>query len=586
MFGKNSNQSPANQLTAENPVAYFCAEYGITDALPIYSGGLGVLAGDIVQESAERDHPLVPIGLFYKRGYFHQLVDCGGQKESYQDIVPDQVPLELLKDSQGETILIEVPIQDRIVYAQVWGFKLANEHRLYLLDTDHWRNNESDRQITDQLYGGDQNKRIQQELVLAIGGSRLLEALNITPSIYHMNEGHSAFLAIELIRRHLVDNPEHSFDQALAAVKSRLVFTNHTLVPAGNDMFPHDLIRSYLGKYIYDAKINIDSILALAANNDKPDHFSVTMFAMRCSTLANAVSKLHGQKAKDIWPDYNLMPITNGVHLPAWVAPELQALWDTTIPDWRTKTDTANSWNNLRKLPEKELWQIHRELKGKMLDEVYNREGIRLDEEALTVVWARRFATYKRPDLLFSDLERLKKLVFDDDKPIQIIVAGKSHPADSQGKQIIEHIEYLSNYQLKRRAIFIDDYSINLAKLLVSGADVWLNTPVFGLEASGTSGMKASANGVIQFTVPDGWAYEVDWYGLGYTLPIEKAETEIYNLFENKIIPTYYRANNNNIPELWVSMMKETIINISPYFSSTRMVNQYIKDLYLPCLNK
>lgn len=584
--GINTKKKSFEDLPKDRPIAYFCAEYGITDNLPIYSGGLGVLAGDIVQEASERNLPFIPIGLFYQRGYFHQMADTAGQKEYYKETIPSQVPLELIKDTKTkDTLLIEVPIADRVVFVQVWKFALPNDHALYLLDTDHWKNNENDRQITDQLYGGDQQHRICQELVLAIGGARLLKFLKVEPSVYHMNEGHSAFLGIELAREKMLAD-QVDFNTALAKVREQIIFTNHTLVPAGNDMFPHDLIRNYLGKYLYDAKINPDDVLAMGQNNDKPDHFAMTMSAMRSASMSNAVSRLHAQKARDIWPDYRLLPITNGVHLPMWVTPELQQIWDEHMPNWRTQTDDIKVWKKLRNLPAPILWQVHREMKGRLLDEVYAREGIRLDEDTLTVVWARRFATYKRPDMLFADLERLKQLVFNEERPIQIIVAGKSHPADEQGKQIIGHIEYLSNYQLKRRAVFIDDYSISLAKYLVAGADVWLNTPVFGLEASGTSGMKASANGVIQFTVPDGWAYEVDWYGLGYTLPIHKAESEIYNLFEKKICPSYYRRNANGIPELWVSMMRETIINISPYFSSARMVKEYVEKMYHPCIDK
>jgi starch phosphorylase len=586
MFGINQNQG--NRITsipADHPVAYFCAEYGITDLLPVYSGGLGVLAGDITQEAAERDLPFLAIGLYYKKGYFHQFVDSEGQNESPQRSNPADVPLELVKDGKGETLLVEVPVQERIVYAQVWQYTLANSHTLYLLDTDHWKNNEADRAITDQLYGGDQDKRIQQEIVLAIGGFRLLHALNITPSVFHMNEGHSAFLTLELIRV-VMQSDKLSFADALAQVKKKLVFTNHTLVAAGNDMFPEERIRYYLGKYAFDSGIGIDNVLSLGKNSEQPDRFSMTMAAMRASVTANAVSKLHAKKARELWPDFSLIPITNGVHLPAWVAPEWQQLWDKFFPEWRQETSNPKVWRKVFGIPHSAIWQTHRELKGKLLDEVYAREGIRLDEDTLTVVWARRFATYKRPDLLFSDVERLKKLLFDEERPVQIIVAGKSHPADSQGKQIIEHIEYLSNYQLKRRAIFVDNYSIGLARYLVSGADIWLNTPVFGLEASGTSGMKASANGVVQCTVPDGWAYEVDWYGLGYSLPIDHTDEELYRLFEQKIIPTYYRRSADQLPELWISMMKETISTVSPYFSSTRLVQEYVNKLYLPVLNR
>jgi starch phosphorylase len=573
----------ASVLPAGQLVAYFCAEYGVGDNLPIYSGGLGVLAGDIFQEAAERNLPFVAVGLFYRKGYFHQYIDERGQNEYVQDINPAEVPLELLKDAKGETLLIEVPINERTVFAQVWKYVIG-ETPLYLLDTNHWKNNEIDQQITDQLYSGDQGKRIQQEIVLGIGGYRLLKTLEIVPTLYHMNEGHSAFLSLELINDELQQGHESHLpmEDAIARAKKRLVFTNHTLVAAGNDTFQHDQIRYFLGNYAFHSGIGIDTVLNLGNVSGQAGMFSMTILAMRASCRSNAVSRLHADKAVDLWPDFHLLSVTNGVHIPAWVAPDLQALWTENIPDWRKYVSDESVWKNIHRIPPKRLWDIHQELKARMLDEVYARTGIRLEQNTLTVVWARRFATYKRPDLLFSDIERLKKLLFSSDRPIQIIVSGKSHPADGQGKDIIKHIEHLANFDLKHRAVFVDDYSISLAKSLVAGADVWLNTPIYGLEASGTSGMKAAANGVVQFTTPDGWAHEVDWYGMGYTLPLDKAESEIYTLFEKKIIPTYYRHTTQGVPEFWVAMMKETIAAVTPAFSSQRMVNDYINTMYFP----
>jgi starch phosphorylase len=577
MLTSTTPKRGASGLGPNDYVAYFCAEYGITDKLPIYSGGLGVLAGDIVQEAAAQKLPFVAVGLFYKKGYFHQFVDSSGQHESTSVITPAKVPLHLAVDEKGETVLIEVPIQERIVYAQIWRFAIG-ETSLFLLDTDHWKNSEADRSITDQLYAGDQTRRIQQELILAIGGYRALERLGITPTIFHMNEGHSAFLSLELISKHM--KADMTLEAAKAAARQQLIFTNHTLVAAGNDAFPHDMVKTLLGKYAFDSGVGIDTVINLGDAPEKPGNFSMTMLALRMSRKSNAVSKLHAKKAKDLWPDFKLEAVTNGVHLPQWVAKEWQDHWNTLMPDWKTNTADPKMWRALNKLSDADLWSTHLELKRKLLDKVYDETGVRLEEDVLTIVWARRFATYKRPDLLFNDIERLKQLVFSSDRPIQIIVAGKSHPADQQGKDIIAHIEYLANYDLKRRAVFVDDYSISLAKYLVAGADVWLNTPIFGLEASGTSGMKAAANGAIQFTTPDGWAYEVDWYGLGYALPIHKAETHIYSLFEKKIIPTFYKQDKQGIPKLWVAMMRDTMATVSPMFSSTRMVNEYVSKMY------
>lgn len=568
----------ATELAEGELVAYFCAEFGITDKLPIYAGGLGILAGDIVQEAAHRKFPLVAIGLFYQKGYFHQFVDTEGQHEQAAEIDPASVPLQLAVDEDGQTVLIEVPIEDRIVFAQVWKYQVGSVSIL-LLDTNHWKNSSADRKITNQLYSGGPEKRILQELVLGIGGFRTLQRLELYPTIYHMNEGHSAFLALELIKTKLAQN--NDFDQALTAARKHLVFTNHTLIKSGNDAFPVELVKTQLKQYAQESGIKIEKILELGQTDDQPGIFSMAILAMRMAYKSNAVSRLHTDEAKKVWPEFTLFPVTNGVFLPAWIDPEWQRVWKEYIPDWKTDMANQKLWRGLNRLPAEKVWQIHNKLKTKLLAEIYNREGVQLDSETLTVVWARRFAAYKRPDLLFNDIEKLKELVFSSDRPIQIIVAGKSHPSDKQGKDIIAQIEYLSNYDLKRRAIFIDDYSITLARLLTAGADVWLNTPIFGLEASGTSGMKSASNGVIQFTTPDGWAWEVDWYGLGYTLPIQKAETQIYKLFEKKIIPTYYQRDNQGIPRIWVEMMKETIMTVSPRFSATRMLNEYIKNIYL-----
>ncbi|MEI6478303.1 MAG: alpha-glucan family phosphorylase [bacterium] len=573
----SANRGASRRLPSQKTVAYFCAEYAISDALPIYSGGLGVLAGDLVQQAALAELPFTAIGLFYKKGYFHQHLEPDGQHESTTDINPDQVPLTLLQTHHGDTLLIEVPIQEKIVYAQVWRYPVG-QNFLYLLDTDHWKNTAEDKQITDQLYSGGPDKRIQQELVLGIGGYRLLKALGISPDVYHMNEGHSAFLSLELIRENMAAG--FAFERALSDARRKLVFTNHTLVPAGNDVFPYDLVGYYLGKYANESGITMERLMALGKLDEQPGTLSVTMLAMRVSQMSNAVSRLHAKKAVEMWPDFKLESVTNGVHLPVWVAPELQHLWDQAYPLWRHQASQAAPWKAISRIPDQTLWDTHLHLKSRMLDEVYARTGIRLEDDVLTVVWARRFASYKRPDLLFSDIERLKKLLFSSDKPIQVIIAGKSHPADGQGKQIIEHIDNLAQYDLKHRAVFVDDYSISLARFLVSGADIWLNTPIFGLEASGTSGMKASANGVLQCTVPDGWAYEVDWYGLGFSLPIDKAETAIYDLLEKKIIPLYYKRGKTGIPDAWVSMMKRTITIVSPRFSSARMLEDYQSKMY------
>lgn len=577
MLHKTSMIRGASRNSATPQVAYFCAEYGISDALPIYSGGLGVLAGDIVQEAALEEQPFVAVGLFYRKGYFHQHVDHDGQHEQTVDTNPTEIPLELMKDAKGETLLVEVPIQEKIVFAQVWRYALG-KNSLYLLDTDHWKNSEDDKQITDQLYSGDPNHRITQELVLGIGGYRALKQLGITPDIFHMNEGHSAFLSLELIRENLAK--KLSLPDAISAARKKLIFTNHTLVPAGNDIFSADQIGYFLGKYATESGIGLENILKMGTVPERPGYLGMTMLALGMAKRSNAVSKLHAKKAAEIWPSSKFIGITNGVYLPSWVAPQWQHLWDKYIPNWRAQADDRSLWKNITSISNKEIWDTHQQLKKEMLHEVAARTGVQLDLNTLTVVWARRFASYKRPDLLFTDLEKLKNLLYHSERPLQIIIAGKSHPADIGSKQILEHISDLAQDNFHNRVVFVEDYSISLSKYLVSGADVWLNTPIFGLEASGTSGMKAAANGVIQFTVPDGWAYEVDWLGLGYTLPIERAEEEIYPILEKKILPAYYRHGTSELPDAWITMMKRSISVISPRFSSARLLHEYYQYLY------
>ena len=532
-------------------VAYFCAEYALSDRLPIYSGGLGVLAGDIVQEAAQQGLPFTAVGLFYRRGYFHQYSLEDGQHERTSETDPFKAGLSLVQ-REGDTLLVEVPYLSGTLFIQAWHLAVGG-NSLYLLDTDHWRNPPEWRGLTDSLYGGDATYRLSQEVILGIGGARLLKALNITPEIYHINEGHAALLALEV------------------AKESTVVFTNHTLVAAGNDVFDETLVRTVLASYQ-----GLEKGIAIALVNGR---FSMTQLALASAKRSNAVSKVHARQAKKIWPSYPLLPLTNGVFMPGWLAPEWQLLFDQQLPSWRDNLNTPKFWRSIRSLPVKDLWERHMVLKSQMLDEVFARSGIRLDALSCTVVWARRFATYKRPTLLFSDLERLKKLLFAEN-PIQVIIAGKSHPADVEGKELIRQVEHLANFDLKHRVVFVDDYSITLAKTLVAGADVWLNTPTFGLEASGTSGIKAAANGVLQCTVPDGWAAEVDWSGLGFNLSAKDTERSLYEVLEKRVLPAFNKRTKENIPEGWVKMMQESMGTIIPRFSTTRLLADYRTHLY------
>lgn len=559
--------------------AYFCAEYAISDTIPIYSGGLGVLAGDIMQEAADQKLPMVGIGLFYRKGYFHQRIEDDGQHEYATTIDPVANGLELIRDGNGETALLEIPIADRTVFAQIWQWKLGPTVSLYLLDTDHWRNPADDRSITDRLYSGNQERRIEQELILGVGGFRAIQYLGLKPERFHMNEGHSAFLSLELVAT-LMRERQISTEHARKVAKQHLRFTNHTLVAAGNDAFPEKLIRTQLKGYANQTGLTMHDILTWGSADSDADTFSMTMLAMRMAGISTAVSRLHAEKALTLWPSHVLTPITNGVFTPGWVASELHPIFNQYVPEWRKDTANPNAWRTARRIPHEKMWEAHMALKRRMLAEVELRTDTKLDERALTIVWARRFASYKRPDLLFMNLDRLKKFIFRSDRPIQIIVSGKSHPKDKEGKAIIEKIEELAEGELKGKVVFVEDYSLTLAHLLVAGADVWLNTPIYGLEASGTSGMKAAANGVVQLTVADGWAHEVDWYGMGYELPKNGSAEAIYRLLERKVIPTFFRRNDKDVPELWVAMMLETIATVAPAFSARRMVNQYVAELY------
>ena len=570
-------------MSNEHPIAYFCAEYGITDLLPIYSGGLGVLAGDIYQEAATEHFPFVAVGLYYQWGFFHQAIDNKGQEEYRQKVDAKTAGLELMQGKNGDTLLIEVPMEERTVYLQVWRYRIGSTP-LYLLDTDHWKNSDQDKRITDELYGGDQEKRIQQEIVLGIGGYRALAALGITPSLYHMNEGHSAFLSLELIAENLLQlTPDIS--AAIEAAKLQLVFTNHTLVPAGNDLFPHALVRRYLAHYAETSKLDMGLILNLGTNPENPDEFLMTALGMRMAAVSNAVSKAHARKASELWPGSALKAITNGVYLPGWIAPDMHHILNEQTPGWRTDTINPKAWQPLRKVSNERLWKVHQTLKEQMLHEVYARSGIRLDPHVLTIVWARRFAQYKRPHLLFSDVMRLKEeFLFSPERPIQVIIAGKAHPEDVAAKELIEEITGLAEHELKHRVVFLDDYSMYLAKFLVAGADIWLNTPEYGMEASGTSGMKSAANGVLQYTIADGWAAEVDWRGIGFVLPNDQPERRIYEQLAKTILPLYYQRDAAGIPQQWTIMMKEGIIRIAPAFSTSRLLNDYRRILYEPLL--
>jgi starch phosphorylase len=539
-------------------VAYFSMEFGVEARLPIYSGGLGVLAGDHLKAAADLGVPLVGVGLFYRGGYFTQTVSVAGrQNESYAPLDPEALGLV------REPVTVEVDLAGETVRAAVWRYDVGSVP-LYLLDVD---------MLTDALYSGDREHRIRQEMLLGVGGVRALDALGIDATVFHVNEGHSAFLAIERARQ-LVARGVPS-GEALERVRSTTVFTTHTPVPAGNEVFGDELVLRYVGKLGEEAGLSHADLLALG-RSDQNDAFGLTPLALRMSAFANGVSELHGEVARDMWR--SLWPgeqprigyVTNGVHIGTWLAPELDELVRSVgvrpegPPDWA-------GWENVVDLDPDALWEAHAQLKRRLVD----LAG--LDPERLTIGFARRFATYKRAGLVYTDLERLLEL------PVQIVVAGKAHPQDGPGKDVMQRIVELSRGKAARRVVFLPNYDIDLARMLIPGCDVWLNTPRRPYEASGTSGMKAAVNGVLNFSVLDGWwaeAYDPD-YGWAIDGVSDEGDAEqLYRVLEQEVVPTFDDRGR------WVEMMKQSIARLAPRFSMARAVIEYTDRFYLPAVRR
>jgi starch phosphorylase len=564
------------------PIAYFCLEYGFVDWLQIYSGGLGILAGDYIKQASDSGLPVIGIGIFYHQGYLHQDFSPDGmQLESYIHQDPLDYNMSIAKDKDGKEIVIDLPMGGTIVKIRAWK-QLVGKSVMYLLDTNFEDNKEwEDRLITGYLYGGDVENRIRQEIVLGIGGAKLLERLEITPSIFHMNEGHSGFLIFERIRQ-IMKEKGLSFDKALAEEKTNLIFTNHTLKQAGNDIFDFLLFEKYLSAYANEMGININSMFVLGDDQTySQGGFSMTVFCMRNATICNSVSVLHGNAAKNIWKDYELVPVTNGVHLPTWISPEIHAILDKYLGEkWHYSTKLVDL-EKIDKIPSDLLWQAHMIRKNKLIHSLNTVLGLNLKPEVLTIAWSRRLTAYKRPDLIITDIERLKSIVSNSERPIQILIAGKSHPKDTIGKQLLQKInQSFSDDFFKNRIEVIPGYNWQLARRIVSGTDIWLNTPHRYEEACGTSGMKAAANGVIQFTTLDGWTDEVDWYKIGWVIDEDDPSQSLYNYLENNIAPLYYSKNANGFNEDWIIMMKNSIKLILRDFSSERMLDDYLIKIY------
>jgi starch phosphorylase len=601
-------------------IAYFSAEYGLTECLPVYSGGLGVLSGDHLKSSSDQDYPLIALGLLYQQGYFRQFLNPDGwQQERYPINDFYTLPVTPVNDAAGQELKVTVKLPTGNVFIQVWKLEVGRT-TLYLLDTNLPENLlPQDRDITDSLYGGDTDTRIRQEIVLGIGGMRALAAMGLSPTVFHMNEGHSAFLALEQIRRYRREQGL-TFEEAWEAARTSNVFTTHTPVPAGIDLFDPGLMYHYFSEYCAETGIDFQQLMALGRRNpqDRDERFSMAVLALNTSSYRNAVSRLHRQVSQEMFHElWRQLPVwevpitsvTNGVHLPSWLNGDLASLYDQYLePDWRDRFNDANIWHQVAEIPDEELVEVHRRRKRRLVSFVraranasavrrqastseVRRSGEVLDPNAFTIGFARRFATYKRATLLFRDVDRLKRIILDKDMPVQIVIAGKAHPKDQPGKSYIREIVQLSrDPDLWKHLVFLEDYDMKVARELVQGVDLWLNTPRRGEEACGTSGMKAAINGVLNLSILDGWfdeAYEgLGGWAIGEREPYSEDQdalhaSAIYYLLENEIVPMFYERREQT-PREWIRRVKQSLMYISPNFDCRRMVREYMTQLYDP----
>ena len=604
-------------------IAYFSAEYGLDQTIPIYSGGLGILSGDHLKSASDLGIPLIAVGLLYKNGYFNQKIDGdGNQQTEYNDIDLYDLPINPVKNDIGDDLIIYVKFPKRRLYLKVWSIKVGRV-TLYLLDSDIEKNNPEDRDVTLRLYGGDQEMRIRQEIVLGQAGVELLtKYLKLTPTVYHMNEGHSAFLTLELMKN-IIKDKQVSFDVAKDIASSKTVFTTHTPVPAGNDIFPLDLVEKYFKDFWPRLGLTREEFLRLGMKPGKEldNGFNMGILALKIAGKKNGVSKLHGAVSRElfgeVWPNIaaNEAPIgyvTNGIHTCSWLAPRMKELFNKyLIPYWQDNMYQDQVWEKIRNVPNDKLWNIHNDRKVKLLrlvkDNTYERlrrsgysyEDIneiisKLNPNALTIGFARRFATYKRATLIFKDLERITEIINNSDRPVQLIFAGKAHPQDKEGQDLIRYIHQISMMpQFKGKIFLLENYNIAMSRYLISGVDVWLNNPRRPMEASGTSGQKASVNGVINFSVLDGWWAEGYTQNNGWTIGSnqeydsyeaqDQADSQsLYKTLEEKIIPTFYDRDKNNMPTKWIELMKNSIITTGGKYSTSRMLVDYTNNYYMP----
>ena len=608
-------------MLGQRSAAYFSAEFGIHESLPIYSGGLGVLAGDHLKSASDLGIPLVAVGLFYDEGYFSQCVDKDGwQQESYAEVDTAKLPIRPATEPDGNPVLISVTTRTGKIFARVWHVQVGRIP-LFLLDTDVPENTDEDRHLTARLYGGDQRTRIRQEIMLGIGGVRALDALGIQPSVIHMNEGHSAFAPLEIIRNRMqLDGL--TFDDALRETASTAVFTTHTPVPAGHDRFDAGLIDEHVGPLSDELGLHHDALMGLGRVDPQnaSESFCMTVLAFKLSRCANAVSSLHGVVSRRMWAalwpwrseeEIPIGHITNGVHVPSWLAAQMRVLYDRVLPEnWFLRTGEPEVWSGFESVTPGELWETHQSLKNRLI--AYARRRLvaqaerrgespakvaemnkALDPQALLIGFARRFAPYKRADLIAHDIEALRDLIADAERPIQLIFAGKAHPADDRGKEIVQRIFKLAqDPAFKGRIVLLEDYDINLGRHLVQGVDVWLNNPRRPLEASGTSGQKVVLNGGLNCSILDGWWAEAFDGTNGFAIGSGRShvdqnvqdERDAENLFavvKNEVIPLYYQRDDDDLPQAWIARMKRAVRTLGWRFNADRMVMDYVSSTYI-----
>ena len=606
-------------------IAYFSAEYGLDQTIAIYSGGLGILSGDHLKSASDLGIPLVAVGLLYKNGYFNQIIDKYGMQHSeYRDINLYDLPITPVKNADGSDFVTYIKFPKRRIYLKVWQVNVGRV-KLYLMDSDIDLNNEEDRNTTARLYGGDQEMRIRQEIILGMGGVNVLKKLGLNPTIYHMNEGHSAFLNLEIIKN-TIKEQQVSFEVARDIATSKTVFTTHTPVPAGNDIFPVSLVEKYFKDFWPRLGLTREQFLKLGMKpcEGLEPGFNMGIFALKIAGKKNGVSKLHGEVSRqlfaEVWPhiapsESPITYVTNGIHTCSWLAPKLKDLYNKyLIPYWQDNIHEDSVWEKVKSIPDDKLWKVHMDRKVKLLalakenlTRRLRREGVSYDDindaiskfnpETLTIGFARRFATYKRATLIFKDLERITQILNNPDRPVQLIFAGKAHPADKEGQDLIKYIHEISmKPQFKGKIIILENYNIEISRYLVSGVDVWLNNPRRPMEASGTSGQKASVNGVVNFSVLDGWWAEGYNQNNGWTIgtnaeypsyeeqDIADSESMYYTL-ENKIIPAYYDKDRNGISKTWMELMKNSIMSTGGKYSTARMLVDYTEKLYMPLCN-